>query len=153
MSVAKTIPSGYHSITPYLVVQGALEAIEFYKKAFGAIEVLRLRLPNGQLGHAELKIGDSPIMLSDEAPEWDARSPQSIGGSPVTISLYVDDVDSVVPTAVAAGAKLVRPIADQFYGDRSAALEDPFGHKWHVATHKEDMTPAEMQRRFDALMG
>ena len=153
MSVAKTIPSGYHSITPYLVVQGALEAIEFYKKAFGAIEVLRLRLPNGQLGHAELKIGDSPIMLSDEAPEWDARSPQSIGGSPVTISLYVDDVDSVVPTAVAAGAKLVRPIADQFYGDRSAALEDPFGHKWHVATHKEDMTPVEMQRRFDALMG
>ena len=153
MPVAKTIPDGYHSITPYLVVQGALEAIEFYKKAFGAIEVLRLRLPNGQLGHAELKIGDSPIMLSDEAPEWDARSPQSIGGSPVTISLYVDDVDSVVPTAVAAGAKLVRPIADQFYGDRSAALEDPFGHKWHVATHKEDMTPAEMQRRFDALMG
>ena len=153
MSVAKTIPSGYHSITPYLVVQGALEAIEFYKKAFGAIEVLRLRLPNGQLGHAELKIGDSPIMLSDEAPEWDARSPKSIGGSPVTISLYVDDVDSVVPTAVAAGAKLVRPIADQFYGDRSAALEDPFGHKWHVATHKEDMTPVEMQRRFDALMG
>lgn len=153
MSVAKTIPSGYHSITPYLVVQGALEAIEFYKKAFGAIEILRLTLPNGRLGHAELKIGDSPIMLSDEAPEWDARSPQSIGGSPVTISLYVDDVDSVVPTAVAAGAKLVRPIADQFYGDRSAALEDPFGHKWHVATHKEDMTPAEMQRRFDALMG
>ena len=153
MPVAKTIPDGYHSITPYLVVQGALEAIEFYKKAFGAIEVLRLRLPNGQLGHAELKIGDSPIMLSDEAPEWDARSPKSIGGSPVTISLYVDDVDSVVPTAVAAGAKLVRPIADQFYGDRSAALEDPFGHKWHVATHKEDMTPVEMQRRFDALMG
>ena len=153
MPVAKTITDGYRSITPYLVVQGALEAIEFYKKAFGAIEVLRLRLPNGQLGHAELKIGDSPIMLSDEAPEWDARSPQSIGGSPVTISLYVDDVDSVVPTAVAAGAKLVRPIADQFYGDRSAALEDPFGHKWHVATHKEDMTPAEMQRRFDALMG
>ena len=153
MPVAKTIPDGYHSITPYLVVQGALEAIEFYKKAFGAIEILRLTLPNGRLGHAELKIGDSPIMLSDEAPEWDARSPQSIGGSPVTISLYVDDVDSVVPTAVAAGAKLVRPIADQFYGDRSAALEDPFGHKWHVATHKEDMTPAEMQRRFDALMG
>lgn len=152
MSKAKPIPDGFHSVTPYLIVRDAAKAIEFYKEAFGASETLRLTQPGGKIGHAEIKIGDSHIMLADEAPEMDARSPQSVGGTPVSICLYVDDVDALIPTAVGAGARLVRPATDQFYGDRTAALEDPFGHKWHVATHQEDMTPAEMQTRFEAVM-
>lgn len=143
----KPIPEGYHSVTPYLIVKDAARAIEFYKKAFGATELLRFPDPSGKVGHAEIKIGDSPIMLADEFPEKGARSPQSFGGSPVLIHLYVEDVDARVRQAVAAGAKLVRPVEDQFYGDRSGGVEDPFGYVWYLATHKEDLTPEEMRRR------
>jgi PhnB protein len=147
----KAKPDGYHSITPYLVVKGASAAIDFYKKAFGAQEHFRLGGPDGKIGHAELKIGDSVVMLADEAPQMGALAPPTIGGSPVRILLYVDNVDEVVPRAVAAGAKIVRPVADQFYGDRAGGIEDPFGHHWHVATHKEDVSPDEMTRRAAAL--
>jgi PhnB protein len=143
----RSIPEGYHTATPYLIATGAAKAIEFYKKAFGATEVMRFPDPSGRIAHAEIKIGDSHIMLSDEAPEMGFRSPQSLGGSPVSILLYFDDVDAVVAQAVAAGAKLVRPVADQFYGDRTGGVEDPFGHTWYVATHIEDVSPEEMQKR------
>lgn len=152
MPNAKPIPDGYSAVTPYLVIRDAAGAIDFYKRAFGATEMMRLTYPGGKIAHAEIRIGDAPIMLSEEAPEWDARSPQAIGGTPVTISLYVDDVDAFIPTAVGEGARLVRPAVDQFYGDRAASLEDPFGHKWHVATHIEDVSPEEMQKRFDEQM-
>ena len=148
----KPIPDGYHTVTPYLIVKDAASAIEFYKKAFGATEAMRLSEPGGRIGHAEIRIGDAPIMLSDEYPEMDVRSPQSLGGSPVLIHLYVDDVDALASRAVAAGAKLLRPVADQFYGDRSGTLTDPFGHRWMIATRKEDVSAAEMQKRYDALM-
>ena len=138
--------------TPYLCCKDAARAIEFYKKAFGATEAIRLSEPGGRIGHAEIRIGDAPIMLSDEYPEMDVRSPESLGGSPVLIHLYVDDVDALASQAVAAGAKLLRPVADQFYGDRSGALTDPFGHRWMIATRKEDASAAEMQKRYDALM-
>jgi len=138
--------------TPYLCCKDAARAIEFYKKAFGATEAIRLSEPGGRIGHAEIRIGDAPIMLSDEYPEMDVRSPESLGGSPVLIHLYVDDVDALTSQAVAAGAKLLRPVADQFYGDRSGALTDPFGHRWMIATRKEDASAAEMQKRYDALM-
>ncbi|TMB21146.1 MAG: VOC family protein [Deltaproteobacteria bacterium] len=138
--------------TPYLCCKDAARAIEFYKKAFGATEAMRLSEPGGRIGHAEIRIGDAPIMLSDEYPEMDVRSPQSLGGSPVLIHLYVDDVDALASRAVAAGAKLLRPVADQFYGDRSGTLTDPFGHRWMIATRKEDVSAAEMQKRYDALM-
>ena len=138
--------------TPYLCWKDAARAIEFYKKAFGATEAMRLSEPGGRIGHAEIRIGDAPIMLSDEYPEMDVRSPQSLGGSPVLIHLYVDDVDALASRAVAAGAKLLRPVADQFYGDRSGTLTDPFGHRWMIATRKEDVSAAEMQKRYDALM-
>jgi len=152
MSTAKPIPEGYHRATPYLCCKNAAAAIEFYKKAFGAIELMRLAEPGGRIGHAEIKIGDAPIMLSDEYPEWDVRSPQALGGTPVSIHLYVEDVDALARRAVAAGAKLTRPVEDQFYGDRSGSLEDPFGHRWNVSTHKEDVSADEMQRRYTALM-
>ena len=148
----KPIPDGYHTLTPYLIVKGAAEAIEFYKKAFGASELFRMAGPDGKVGHAEIKIGDSPIMLADEHPEMGARGPQTIGGSPVSLLLYVDDVDALFNQAVAAGATVNRPIKDQFYGDRSGALEDPFGHLWHIATHKEDVPPEEMRKRAEAAM-
>jgi len=151
-NTAKPIPEGYHGATPYLCCKNAAAAIEFYKQAFGAIELMRLAEPSGRIGHAEIKIGDAPIMLSDEYPEWGVRSPQSLGGSPVAIHLYVDDVDALAKRAVAAGAKLARPVEDQFYGDRSGSLEDPFGHRWTVSTHKEDVSAGEMQRRYTALM-
>ena len=138
--------------TPYLCCNDAARAIEFYKQAFGATEAMRLSEPGGRIGHAEIRIGDAPIMLSDEYPEMDVRSPQSLGGSPVLIHLYVDDVDALASRAVAAGAKLLRPVADQFYGDRSGTLTDPFGHRWMIATRKEDVSAAEMQKRYDALM-
>jgi len=138
--------------TPYLCCKDAARAIEFYKQAFGATEAMRLSEPGGRIGHAEIRIGDAPIMLSDEYPEMDVRSPQSLGGSPVLIHLYVDDVDALASRAVAAGAKLLRPVADQFYGDRSGTLTDPFGHRWMIATRKEDVSAAEMQKRYDALM-
>jgi PhnB protein len=143
----KTIPDGYHSVTPYLIITGAAEAIDYYKKAFGATELLRMPAPGGKIGHAEIKIGDSPIMLADEFPEMGYKSPQTLGGSPVSIMIYVADVDTVFDQAVAAGGKVQRPVKDQFYGDRSGTLEDPFGHVWHVTTHKEDVSVEEMERR------
>jgi PhnB protein len=146
-SKPKPIPDGYHTATPYLIVNGAAQAIEFYKKAFGATELMRMAQPGGKIGHAEIKIGDSPIMLADESPDVGARSPQSIGGSPVSIMLYVEDVDRIFSQAVAAGAKVKRPVADQFYGDRTGGIEDPFGHLWYIATHKEDVSPEEMRKR------
>ena len=146
----KSIPDGYHSATPYLIVNDAAAAIEFYKKAFGATELMRMPKPNGKIGHAEIKIGDSPIMLADEAPEVGARSPRTIGGSPVSILLYVDDVDTTFTKAVNGGAKVQRPVADQFYGDRTGGVEDPFGHLWYIATHVEDVSPEEMKKRATA---
>lgn len=146
----KTIPDGYHSVTPYLIITGAAEAIDYYKKAFGATELLRMPAPGGKIGHAEIKIGDSPIMLADEFPEMGHKSPQTLGGSPVSIMIYVEDVDTVFNQAVAAGGKVQRPLKDQFYGDRTGTLEDPFGHVWHVATHKEDVSAEEMERRAKA---
>lgn len=146
-SNVKPIPDGYHAVTPYLIVKGGVDALEFYKKAFGAKESLRMMQPDGRVGHAEIKIGDSVIMLADEHPEIGARSPQSYGGTPVTIHLYVEDVDTVFNQAVAAGAKVVRPLQNQFYGDRSGGIEDPFGHAWYIATHVEDVSPEEINKR------
>ena len=151
MTKAKPIPDGYHTATPYLIADDAAKAIEFYKKAFGASEKLRIPAPGGRIGHAEIQIGDSLIMLADEHPEIDARGPQHYGGSPVSILLYVDDVDALFKQAVAAGGTEVRPVTDQFYGDRSGTLKDPFGHSWHLSTHKEDVSPEELNRRMAAL--
>jgi PhnB protein len=147
---AKPIPEGYHSVTPYLIIKGAADALEFYKKAFGATELFRMAQPDGRIGHAEIKIGDSPIMLADEYSEMGYRSPQSLNGSPVSIMLYVEDVDSVFKQAIAAGAQQQRPVEDKFYGDRSGTLVDPFGHIWHVGTHKEDVSSEEMEKRMAA---
>jgi PhnB protein len=147
MASVKPIPEGYHSVTPYLIVKDAARALEFYGKAFGATEVMRFMQPDGRVGHAEIRIGDSHVMLADEFPEIGAKSPQTIGGTPVTIMLYVEDVDAVVDRAVKAGATLTRPVQDQFYGDRSGGVTDPFGHSWFVATHVEDVSPDELQRR------
>ena len=141
------IPAEYAGITPYLSVKGAAEAIEFYKKAFGATEMMRLPNPDGTLGHAEIKIGDALIMLADEYPDYGNLSPKTLGGSSVRLHMYVEDVDAFFEKAVAAGAKVLIPVADQFYGDRSGWLEDPFGHVWLVSTHTEDLTPDEMERR------
>ena len=148
----KPIPDGYRTATPYLIIKGAADAIEFYKRAFGATELLRMADPQGRVGHAEIKIGDSVIMLADEHPAMGYRGPRSLGGSSVSILLYLEDVDGVFERAVKAGAKAQRPVADQFYGDRSGTLEDPFGHVWTVATHVEDVPPEEMQRRAEAAM-
>lgn len=148
---AKHIPAGYHTVTPYLIVKGAANAIDFYKKVFGATELMRFAGPGGTIGHAEMKIGDSPIMLADEHPQMGYRSPASLGGTPVSIMLYVDDVDKVVDGAVKAGAKLERAVADQFYGDRNGTIHDPYGHVWTIATHKEDVSQEEMERRATAL--
>lgn len=150
MSV-KPIPDGYHSVTPYLVVKGAADAIEFYKQVFGAIELMRCPMPGGVIGHAEIKIGDSPMMLADEFPDMDVRGPKSIGGTPVTVVLYVENVDEVFARAIAAGAKELRPLQNQFYGDRSGTLEDPFGHRWTIATHIEDVSPEEIERRMSEM--
>jgi len=152
-SKLKPIPEVYHSVTPYLIIKNAADAIEFYKKAFGATELFRMDQPDGKIGHAEIKIGDSPIMLSDEFPEMGHRGPQSLGGSPVSIMLYVEDVDAVVNRATTAGAKLDRPVEDKFYGDRAGSLTDPFGHIWHIGTHKEDVSPEEMEKRAAAAAG
>ena len=153
MSSVKPIPEGYRSVTPYLCCRNAGAAIDFYKKAFGATEVMRMGAPDGKVGHAEIQIGDSRVMLADEFPEMGFRSPQSLGGSPVMIHLYVGDVDATAETAVAAGAKIVRAVEDQFYGDRGGQLDDPFGHKWYVSTRKEDISSEEMQRRAAKAMG
>ena len=149
--MVKAIPDGYHSATPYLIVDGAARAIDFYTRAFGAKELMRIPAPGDRVGHAEIKIGDSVIMLADEHPEIQARGPQHYGGSPVSILLYVADVDALFKQAVAAGGTEVRPVADQFYGDRSGTLKDPFGHSWHLSTHKEDVSPEELNRRMAAL--
>jgi PhnB protein len=141
------IPDGYHSVTPYLVVNDGARALEFYKQAFGATEVFRMEGPDGKIGHAEIKIGNSHVMLADEHPEMGARSPQAFGGSPVSLMLYVEDVDATVGQAVEAGAKLTRPVANQFYGDRTGGVTDPFGHVWYVATHVEDVPFEELQKR------
>jgi PhnB protein len=140
------IPAGYHAITPYLAVRGAAQAIEFYKKAFGAKELMRMPGLDGKLGHAEVKIGDSRVMLSDEYAAMAFLGPQARGGTTVHIHLYVRDVDATVARAAAIGAKVLRPVADQFYGDRRGTIEDPFGHVWHVATHTKDLSAAEMKR-------
>ena len=146
-AAVKAIPEGYHSVTPYLIFSGASDAIAFYKRALGAEEVMRMADPGGRIHHAEIKIGDSRIMMADEHPELQALSPKTVGGSPVSIHLYVADVDGAVERAVAAGAKLVRPVADQFYGDRVGGIEDPFGYRWFIATHKADLTMDEIHRR------
>ncbi len=146
----KPIPDGYHAVTPYLIVKDASRAIEFYKKAFGATELMRMTGTDGRIGHAEIRIGDSPVMLADEHPDFGAKSPQTIGGSPITMMLYVEDVDATVERAVAAGATLTRPVADQFYGDRTGGVTDPFGHVWYVGTHREDVPAEEMERRWAA---
>ena len=150
-SNVKPIPEGYHTATPYLIVSGAAKAIDFYKKAFGAVEKFRMAQPDGRVGHAEIQIGDSIIMMADEFPEMGARSAQSLGGSPVGILLYVDDVDQVFNQALAAGGKATRPLEDKFYGDRIGEVTDPFGHRWYVATHKEDVSPEEIRKRAAAL--
>jgi PhnB protein len=152
MSV-KPIPDGYHSVTPYLSIKGAADAIEYYKKAFGAVELFRMAAPDGKIGHAEIKIGDSPIMLADEYPEMEFVSPKTLGGSPVGLMIYVDDVDTVYKRSIAAGGQEVKPLQDQFYGDRSGTLKDPFGHVWTVATHKEDLSEEEMKKRAAAAHG
>jgi len=152
MPSTKPIPEGYHSVTPYLIISGAADAIEYYKKAFGATELFRM--PHGdKIGHAEIKIGDSPIMLADEYPEMGFKSPKSIGGTPVSLMIYVEDVDTVFPRAIAEGGVEMKPLQDQFYGDRSGTLTDPFGHVWTVATHMEDLTPEEMGQRAAAAHG
>ncbi|HKQ37623.1 MAG TPA: VOC family protein [Verrucomicrobiae bacterium] len=148
---AKTVPEGHHTVTPYLAIKNGVKALEFYKKAFGATEVQKLITPDGRLGHAEIRLGDSIIMMSDEFPEFGGKAPDTLGGSPVNIHLYVEDVDAFFKKAVAAGAKERKPVKDQFYGDRSGQLEDPFGHLWWVATHKEDVPPEEMQKRVQAM--
>ncbi|HLQ46348.1 MAG TPA: VOC family protein [Planctomycetaceae bacterium] len=150
MSV-KPIPDGYHTVTPYLIVKGAADAIEFYKRVFGATEFMRVPGPGGCVAHAEIKIGDSIIMLADEFPQMDALSPKTIGGTPVGLMLYVANVDEVFARAIAAGAKELRPLQNQFYGDRSGTVADPFGHKWTIGTHVEDVTPEEIQRRMAAM--
>lgn len=149
---ARAIPEGHHTVTPYLIVNDAAGALAFYKKAFGADELMRVAAPRGKIGHAEIRIGDSVIMLADEYPDMNARGPHAFGGSPVSIHLYVEDVDAMAAQAIAAGATVVRPVQDQFYGDRSGSFTDPFGHSWHVATHKEDLTPAELEKRVKTAM-
>ncbi len=144
-STVKPIPEGFHTATPYIICKPAADAIEFYKKAFGAVEVMRMAGPDGRIGHAEIKIGDSHIMLSDEHPEMSIYSPQHYGGSPVSVLLYVGKADATVSAAVAAGAKVLRPLKDEFYGDRAGTIVDPFGHQWYIHTHIKDVSPEEMQ--------
>jgi PhnB protein len=144
----KPVPEGYHAVTPYLIIKGASQAIDFYKQAFGALEVFRMADPSSnKIGHAEIRIRDSHLMLADEYPEMGFVGPEAVGGTPVSLLLYVDDVDATFQKAIAAGAKAVKPVEDQFYGDRSGTLRDPFGHVWTVATHKQDVSFEEMKRR------
>jgi PhnB protein len=147
MANVKPIPDGYPRVAPYLSVEGAGAAIDFYAKVLGAEERMRMAGPEGKIGHAELQIGDSMIMLSDTFPDMGAPSPKQLGGSPVTMTVYVEDVDDVYERALKEGATSVRPVEDQFYGDRTGQFEDPFGHRWHVSTHVEDVSPEEMEKR------
>ena len=151
MNNVKAIPNGMHTVTPHLVCAGAAEAIEFYKKAFNATVTSRLPGPNGRLMHASVRIGDSTVMLVDEMPEHGALGPKSLKGSPVTIHLYVDDVDAVAARAVRAGAKNTMPVTDMFWGDRYGQIEDPFGHRWSIATHIRDVAPADMQKAMQSM--
>ncbi len=148
--MTKPIPDGYHSVTPYLIINDASAALDYYKRAFGATELFRMPAPEGKIGHAEIKIGDSPIMLADEFPEMGYKSPQTLGGSAVSIMIYVEDVDTVFNRAVDAGATVKEAVSDKFYGDRLGTLIDPFGHVWHVSTHKEDVSLEEMEKRAKA---
>jgi PhnB protein len=151
MSKVNYIPEGYNTVTPYLVIKGAAKAIDYYKNVFGAKVVVRMDGPDGKVGHAELQIGDSRIMLADENPQMGNRSAESIGASPVSLYVYLPDCDQIVQKAAAAGAKILKPVQDQFYGDRSGFIQDPFGHLWGIATHKEDVSAEEMDRRMKKL--
>jgi PhnB protein len=144
---SKPVPEGFHTVTPSLIVRGAADAIEFYKKAFGAQELMRMAAPEGRIGHAELKIGDSIIFLADEFPNMGSKSPQTLGGSTGTLNIYVKDVDTTFQQAIAAGGKATMPVADMFWGDRYGSFVDPFGHSWGVGTHKEDLTPQQIDER------
>ena len=148
----KSIPDGYTGLTPYLTLRGGMDSIAFYEKAFGAELVLKLTLPDGSIAHAEMKINGAPFMFGDENPEWGTKSPLSLGGTPSGLMFYTDDCDAAFAKALAAGATVDRPLADQFYGDRSGSVVDPSGHKWTIGTHKQDMTEAEMQAAMDAWM-
>jgi PhnB protein len=150
--MVKPIPAGYPRVTPYLMVDGASAAIDFYTSVLGATERMRMSAPEDKVGHAELEIGNSVIMLADESPEMDARSPRTVGGTPVSLHVYVEDADATFERAIGAGAKMLQPVEDKFYGDRSGSFEDPFGHRWHVATHVEDVPPGEMEERAAAAM-
>jgi PhnB protein len=150
--MADPIPSDYPRVTPYLIVDGASAAIDFYSSVLGAVERMRMAGPDGKVGHAELGIGDSVIMLADEHLDMDVRGPRTVGGTPVTLHVYVEDADDAFERAVQAGAKSLRPVEDKFYGDRSGQFEDPFGHRWDVATHVEDVAPEEMSKRAAAAM-
>jgi PhnB protein len=149
----KPIPDGYPRVSPYLVVDGAAQAIDFYTQVLGAGERMRMGGPDGKIGHAELEFGDSVVMLADEYPDMGYVGPKTVGGTPVTIGVYVEDVDKTFDAAVKAGAKALRPVEDQFYGDRSGQIEDPFGHRWSISTHVEDVPPDEMQKRAAAMGG
>ena len=150
MADVKPIPDGYHSLTPYLIIDGCADALEYYKKAFGATELFRM--PHGdKIGHAEMKIGDSPFMLADGNLEMGYKGPKAYGGTPISLMIYVDDCDTIYKQAIDAGGTEMKPLQDQFYGDRSGTLTDPFGHVWTVATHKEDVTPEEMDKRLAAM--
>lgn len=152
MKKVKPVPDGYHTVTPYLACADAAQAIAFYKKAFGAKELLRVPGPGGKIGHAELRIGDSRVMLADEYREMDFLGPLSRGGSAVHLHIYVPNADKVVERAVEAGAKVVQPLEDKFYGDRTGSVHDPFGHVWHIATHVEDVPPRELEKRAEKMM-
>jgi PhnB protein len=147
----KPIPQGYEGVTPYLIIDGAAQALDFYKKAFGAVELFRMPAPAGRIGHAEIKIGSGVVMLADEYGEMGYKNPKAYGGTPVSLMFYTEDVDAVFKRAIAAGAKELRPVTDQFYGDRAGTLADPFGHVWTVATHKEDLSPEELNKRMEAM--
>jgi PhnB protein len=151
MSTVKPIPEGYHTVTPYLIIRDAASAIDFYKKAFNATELMRMPGPDGKIGHAEIRIGDSPIMMADESVSMNAKSPQTLGGSPCFIMLYVENVDTLFAQAIAAGGTVLRPVENQFYGDRMGMLTDPFGYQWGLGTHIEDVAPDELARRAAAM--
>jgi PhnB protein len=151
MPTVKPIPDGYHSVTPYLCLKNADAAIKFYEKAFGAKEIMRMPTPGGGVAHAEISMGDSRIMLSDEMPAWGNKSAETLGGSPISLAVYVENVDSAFDQAVKAGATVKRPVEDQFYGDRAGTLMDPFGYQWSLMTHKEDVSSEEMQKRMKKM--